>query len=282
MKRCMKIPRLFLPEENCGGWCAVPGSRSGAAACLFNGTGSAQPEALRENMYAALCGGTIGRLWRGMVLVKRTFALGVRKGLLVSVDLEEFAPQGSKTAMIRATSETDPLLVGELVKVRRAAPLEIPHTVMCYLDKREKILRALGEEELEKLYDFSPREGERLEGFFIPDYISDEVIEDLYRYADPCFGVLDGDHALAAAKQHWEDVKEKISAHEARNHPARFTLAEFVDLADPAVAVETEAGEPVKKDTLTALWKSGKRAPAHSLRLVAPRLPMEAREISYD
>lgn len=285
MKSCLRIPRLFLPEEGFETWCVVPEKEGseGAAGCLFRG-GSADAELLaklRENMFSALTEGTISRLYRGMVLVKRTYALGVRKGLLAACDLEEYAPQGSKTAMIRATSETDPALVQELAKVRAASPLEIPHAVLCYRDKKAKILRALEEEELEKLYDFSPRAEERLEGFFIPDYISAEVIEDLCRYADPCFGVLDGDHALAAAKLRWEELKKEISEREALNHPARFFLAEFVDLSDPAVSVERE-GCLMKKEELLSLWKTGKRLPAHSLRLTAPRFPMEAREISYD
>lgn len=289
MKSCLRIPRLFLPEEDYAEWIAPPcdleeGPQSGLSArslaAADSRRGETDPEKLREDSYAALASDRITRLWRGMVLVKRKSARGVRKGLLAQADLEEYTPCGGKTA-IHGTAEIDPALVQARAQERMNAILEVPHTVLCFRDKKNKILQALDEEELEQLYDFSPRANERIEGFFIPDYIAREVIEDLHRCAGG-FGVLDGNHTLAAAKAHWENTKQSLTPHEQRNHPARFALAEFVNLYDPAVAVFTKEGTEVPKEELVSRWKSGKLYPVKSLRLSEPRYEFEAREISYD
>lgn len=290
MKSCLRIPRLFLPEDGFEGWAALPcdladGKERGGlsvrslspADCTL---GETDPEKLREDMYAALAADAITRLWRGMVLVKRTGARGERRGLVAQADLEEYSADGGKTA-IRATAETDPALVAARLRERENAILEFPHTVLCFRDKKNKIFRALDEDELEKLYDFSPRAGERLEGFFIPDYIAREVLDDVHHCPD-FLGVLDGNHTLAAAKAHWERVKKGFTPNERRNHPARFALAELVNFYDPAVAVQTKEGAEVPKEELLSHWKSGKRYPVKALRLAQPRYELEAREISYD
>lgn len=292
MKSCLRIPRLFLPEEGIAHWCYRPGTpcveedkedpSARSCLCLCEGMpGEEQLSAMRDNMYKALTGETIGRLVRGMVLVKRTTQNGTRAGLLAAADLEEFAPEGSKTAAIRPSCETDPVFVEKLKTVRKNAVFEVPHAVLAYRDKKRKLLRALEGEELETLYDLTLGEGDRLEGYFVPEYLSEELVTELCRYADPCFGILDGHHAFAAAYAHWREVKAAIPAHEARNHPARFALAEFVELNDPAVTL-TKDGSPFKKEELVSLWKEGKRYPARSLCLDPPRCHMEAREISYD
>lgn len=290
MKSCLRIPRLFLPEDGFASWAVLPcdladGERHGGrsarslspADCRLAET---DPDKLREDMYAALATDAVTRLWRGMMLIKRTGPRGVRKGLLAQADLEEYSPDGGKTA-IRATAETDPALVAARLAVRRKAILEFPHTVLCFRDKRNKIFRALDEGELEAMYEFSPCAQGKLEGFFIPDDVSREVLEDLHGCAD-CFGVLDGNHTLAAAKAHWESVKKELTPNEQRNHPARFTLVELVNLCDPAVAVLTKEGTEVRKDDLIAHWKGGKLYPVKALRLAEPRYELEAREISYD
>ncbi len=52
------------------------------------------------------------------------------------------------------------------------------------------------------------------------------------------FAVGDGNHSLATAKAHWEEVKFTLSEEERKNHPARFALAEAVNIYDGALKFE--------------------------------------------
>lgn len=300
MKSCIRLPRLFVPrdyEEWVAPACDAPadlwqplsgGETVSARDCIvpdfLRGSGEeAQFEKMRENMYAALENGEIERLERGFLLVRRETPHGVRRGLLANIDLEELSLEGDGT--IRLSTETDPVLVASRKKEREAAVLEFPHTVLCYRDKRDKLLRAIEDEELAPVYDFRTPLCS-IKGEFVYDFIAEEVAHDLMKYADPCFGVLDGNHTLAAAKGHWEQVKSKISANEAKNHPARFTLAEFVNLCDPAVVpVNAQTGAPAKKEELLSMFKAGKKLPPKTLALGGvreARCSLEGREISYD
>ena len=298
MKSCIRIPRLFLPRDF-ERWVAPPcdapadlwqplSGEEGVTArdCtipdFLRGAGEeAQLEKMRNNMYAALENGEIERFERGSLLVRRETSHGVRKGILANIDLEELLPEGGGT--IRLSTATDPELVLWRQRRRERSVLEFPHTLLCYRDKRNKIMRALEEEELAPVYDFHTRFCS-LKGEFIYDFIAEELMHDLMKCADPCFGVLDGNHSLVAAKRHWE--KGTISAEEAKNHPARFTLAEFVNICDPAVRpVYVADGSPVKKEELSAMFKADKKLPAKSLlpgSAGESRFLLEGREISYD
>lgn len=299
MRNCIRIPRFLVPRMCEDEWVApacdcspewwevsAKGEGLSARDCILpdflRGEGEEERlKKIRDAMYAVLERGDLGRIERGFLLIERHTARGVRKGILAAVDIEAFSPEGA----IRPTTQTLPSLVGSRAKERAGAIIEFPHTVLCYKDKRDKIMRALENEELELLYEIAAPAG-KLSASFIPEFIASEVIRDLLHYGDPCFGVLDGNHTLAAAKMHWESVKAGISAHEARNHPARFTAAEFVNLCDPVLTVrECGSGEAVRKEELLALWKAGRTLPAKSVRLGSEqdaRCSLEGREISYD
>lgn len=298
MRSCVRIPRLFVPRDYeswvapaCDApadlWEPLSGEGSVSARdCVIpdflRGSGEeAQFEKMRENMYAALENGDIERLERGFVLVRKKTSRGERRGLLVCVDLEAVSEEGG----VRLSTETDPALLRSRMKERERAVLEFPHTLLCYKDKRDRLMRALEEEELAPLYEFHTPLCS-LKGEFVYDFIAEEIIPDLMKFADPCFGVLDGNHTLATAKRHWEEVKTRIKESEAKNHPARFTLAELVNLYDPAVQLsEAASGAPIKKDEFSAMLKAGKKLPVKGLSLGGPRearCSLEGREISYD
>lgn len=289
MKSCLRIPRLFLSRIEPERWLtgirlADPDELNGRSFLLpkeLFGKEEAkeQIERIRNDMYRALEEGLLGRLDRGCVLVERTQGKLTRYGILACIDLEEYSPEGSKQAAIRASMECDPDTVRGILALREGALLEFPHTVLCYRDKRDKLLRALLEEELEELYDISLAGGGKLKGSFLPDFVSEELVHDLISHADPCFGVLDGHNYLAAAKANWERIAEQISPREARNHPARFTLAEFVNLSDDAVLLDG-----IKKEELLSSLKAGKLLPrgAFTLGGAGNRFGLEGREISYD
>ena len=49
------------------------------------------------------------------------------------------------------------------------------------------------------------------------------------------YAMGDGNHSLAAAKRCWEQIKPSLSPEKIETHPARYALAEIVNIHDPAV-----------------------------------------------
>ena len=52
------------------------------------------------------------------------------------------------------------------------------------------------------------------------------------------FAMGDGNHSFATAKCYWEELKKDLPPEEQKNHPARFCLAEIINLYDPAMPYE--------------------------------------------
>lgn len=259
MRNCIRIPRIFIPREGFQQWsviaCDQHTSDRGYWERVAREVGDA-PSTLRlilpevylgeddeerikqihEQMYEALESEQIVKLNRGLILVERTTASGVRRGIVAAIDLEAYTTAYGESSPIRPSEEVVPSRLPPRIAVRRGAPLEFPHAIVFYRDKKNKVMRELLEEELEKLYDFELMEdGGHLKGYFIPEFIAADVAQELHTRGEPCFAVADGNHSVAAAKAYWEEIKPKLTAAELRNHPARFTLVELVNVYDPAV-----------------------------------------------
>lgn len=187
-------------------------------------------------MYEALESDKLVKLNRGLVFTERTTREGVRRGIVAAFDLEAYSCESGVPAPIRSSEEILKDRLAPRIAQRREAPLEFPHALIFYRDKKEKIVKGLLREELEKLYDFDLMEGGgHITGWFLPEYIAADVVQSMHAKGDPVFAVADGNHSVAAAKAHWEEVKKTLTEAETRAHPARFMLAEFVNLYDPAV-----------------------------------------------
>ncbi len=259
MKSCLRIPRVFLPEEGFDKWAVIAcdqfpsdrgywehvahyvGEAPSTLRCILPEVylpeaGEETYDKIRESMYEVLENGTIDKLNRGFLFVKRSTTTGVRKGIVVSVDLEQYSSERGETSPVRSSEEIEPSRLPPLVALRRNAPLEFSRTMLFYRDKHDKLNRALEDEDLEKLYDFELMEGGgHVSAYFIPEDLSEEVIHMLRSRTEPCFAVADGHSELAAAKAYWEEIKPSLKEEERRNHPARFTLAELVNLYDSSV-----------------------------------------------
>ena len=260
MKNCFRIPRVLLPRKGfrkcaviaCdqftsdrGYWERVAREVGDAPSAfhmilpeVYLGENDEERiENIHESMRFALEEGWMHKAARGLVLVERTTKAGVRKGLLACIDLEEYSYEEGASSLIRATEEVVPSRLPARVAVRRGSLVEFPHAMVFYRDKKDKLMRALEKEDLEKLYDFDLMEhGGHLTGWFLPEDISIDALHMLSGLASPCFAVADGNHSVAAAKAYWEEVKATIPDNERRNHPARFTLVEMVNVFDEAIA----------------------------------------------
>lgn len=173
------------------------------------------------------------------IYVERTLPSGaVRRGLVGKLDLEcyDWAP-GSATP-VRATEGTVESRLPARVEVRRGATLEMPH-IMVFIDDPENavIPSAAGGE---VLYDFELMLGG---GHIRGSRVTGEAAERLTAALEAPegsvrFAMGDGNHSLAAAKRCWEQIKRNLPESELETHPARYALAEIVNIHDEAVTFE--------------------------------------------
>ena len=124
--------------------------------------------------------------------------------------------------------------------------------MVLYDDENREITEKLYEnrKNYKKVYDFTLNmKGGKIEGYYIDDY--KEVIEKFYSLLDAdrlikkygkddkfLFAVGDGNHSLATAKTHWNNVKKTIPCQARRNHPARYALVELVNVYDEGIYFE--------------------------------------------
>lgn len=259
MKNCIGIPRIYIPRKGFEKWSVIacdqftsdaeywkrvekevgdaPSTLRFILPEIYLGEDdAARIEEIHENMYEALEGEWVEKLVRGFVLTERRTSSGVRRGIVAAIDLEAYTAEKGVSSLIRSTEEVVPSRLPPRVAARRGAPLEFPHAMVFYKDPKDKVMRYLKDEELEKLYDFELMEGGgHLTGYFIPEDLAAEVARDLHSRGEPCFAVADGNHSVAAAKAYWEELKGSLGAEEQKNHPARYTLVELVNIYDKAV-----------------------------------------------
>lgn len=202
---------------------------------------------INENMRTYLASGVF-RPYTGLVLVERTTRSGTRTGILLAVDLEEYSFRPASKAIVRSTEATILERIPPRVAIRKDAPIELPHIMLLYDDAYGEVLAAA--ERGEKLYDFELNMGGgHVKGTAITN--GEEVISQLMRLSripesvkkygraeELLFVVGDGNHSLAAAKQCWDDLKSSLTPEEREVHPARFALAEAVNIYDPALRFE--------------------------------------------
>ena len=209
------------------------------------------------------------------VLVERVTAYGVRRlGLVISIDLEEYSYERGVTCSIKASEATIVERIPPRLKIRKDAPIELPHTLLLFDDKEKSNIEQLyaKRKELDLLYDFELNQnGGHIRGYLVKD--TDSVIKkfnDIYKKNNNglMFIVGDGNHSLATAKVHWENIKKNLSKEEQENHPARFALVEANNVYDDGIIFEPihrilfNAGDFQKE--LDALDGNGQLAYAYS------------------
>lgn len=183
------------------------------------------------------------------IYLERTLADGtVRQGIVGMVDLEEYDFSKGSQSLVRATEGTVLERIPPRVRIRENAALELPHVMLLIDDEEKKIIEPLADSELEKVYDFELMQGGgHVRGYLIKDadalderlaeLAARSVFEAKYGVSDKGvlqYAVGDGNHSLATAKTCWEALK----AQGVKEHPARFALAEIVNLHSDALKFE--------------------------------------------
>ena len=201
-------------------------------------------------MYDYLDKGVFNTLKDSYILVRRQTAYGyTRLGIVAPVDLEDYSYEYPTEAVIRSTEGVVANRIPPRLKIRKDAPVELPH-VMLLLDDRDKTVIEpfyKKRDTLEKLYDFELNmNGGHLTGWRIDaaefDAVLDNYVESikgLYgKESTLVFAVGDGNHSLATARAYWKDVKKTLTPEQRVNHPARYALVEIENLHCDGIVFE--------------------------------------------
>ena len=192
------------------------------------------------------------------IYVERTLKNGrTRCGILGAVDLEQYEPSRYAETLVRPSEETVFERVPPRVTVREKSPGEVSHLVLFADDAQKTIIEPLAAHkgEFEKLYDFDlPEHGGHIAGWKLTESEAERVDAALAamaekKYVSDKYGtdpdaaplllvVADGNHSLAAAKEAYEKLKGKLTDAEAAEHPARYAMAELVNIHSDAFEFE--------------------------------------------
>ena len=176
------------------------------------------------------------RVHEGFVLVERITPSGVRIGLVGKVDLDCYDYTPESQALIRATEGTVTSRIPPRVKIRRGAEVESPHVMLLCDDRERELIEPLyaRRHELPKLYDLElMMGGGHLRGYAVTGEAAKETQAIIARQQSRSglyLAVGDGNHSLATAKTCWEEIKPGLTEEEREKHPARYALAELVNL----------------------------------------------------
>ncbi|MDO4812985.1 MAG: DUF1015 domain-containing protein [Eubacteriales bacterium] len=212
---------------------------------------------INASMDSYLKGDVFETLKDSLIYIERSQSDGkIRHGLIGMVDLDQYDFTPGSGALIRATEGTVLERIPPRAKVRRNAPIELPH-VMLLIDNPEKtVIEPLtaAADSMEKVYDFDLMEnGGHIKGYKLSDAQIDAVADALEglcaddamkaKYnvsgvAPLLFAVGDGNHSLATAKACYEEQKKGKTPEEYLALPARYALVEVVNNHDDALQFE--------------------------------------------
>ena len=205
---------------------------------------------IRQNAAKYLSDGTFRELKDSFILVDRSSPVTPsRKGLVLALDLEEYDYDPAKKSRCKATEGTVISRIPPRIKIRSNCPIELPHVMLLIDDPKDTVIESAfakaAEEGLEVIYD-TPlmKDSGSIKGIAVPsDSATGKLITE--GLAALCKGqddilylVGDGNHSLASAKAHWDNVKADLTDEERKTHPARFALTEVVNIHDKGLAFE--------------------------------------------
>lgn len=212
---------------------------------------------IAANMYGYLDSDVFEEHKNALIYVERIQTDGVlRAGVVGAADLEEYDYSKGSTSQIRATEATVTERIPPRIKVREKAPIELPHIMILIDDEKKALIEPLAEhkDDMKKLYDFELMQGGgRLAGWLLTDTLRDELLEKLAKFSEKeafekrygladtaplTFAMGDGNHSLATAKAYYEKLKAANPDKDMSAHPARYALAEIVNLHSPALDFE--------------------------------------------
>lgn len=200
--------------------------------------------------------GVLESMGQGIMYIERRAGANVRHGVIVALDLECYDYSKGSTTLIRATEGTIVERIPPRLRIRKDAPVELPHILVLIDDPERTVIEPIGESvsDCDKRYDFDlMQNGGHIKGYLVNDdervnamlralekLASPEVFSEKYGTDAPSllFAMGDGNHSFATAKANWENIKKTLSSEEIENHPARYALVELENVHDTGIEFE--------------------------------------------
>ena len=214
-------------------------------------------ENINNAMRKYLADGVFETLNDSLIYIERQQSDGrIRHGLIGMVDLDTYDFTPGSGALTRATEGTVLDRIPPRAKVRRNAPIELPHVMLLIDDPDKTVIEPVtaAADTMEKIYDFDlMQNGGHIRGFKLSDkqidavadalegLTTDEAMKKKYGVsgvAPLLFAVGDGNHSLATAKACYEEQKKGKTPEEYLALPARYALVEVVNNHDDALQFE--------------------------------------------
>ena len=222
---------------------------------LENNDVSERIDNIHKAMDKYISDGVFQEYKNAMVYVERVQSNGIiRKGIVGAIDLEKYDFSKGSTSEVRATEATVIERIPPRIKVRQGAGLELPHIMILIDDPDNTVIEPLVEKDMQKLYDFElMQNGGSIKGYLVDDDTQEEINSALCKLAEPekffkkynlektpvlLYAMGDGNHSLATAKEFYEQLKKANPDKDFSNHPARYALAEIVNLHSDALKFE--------------------------------------------
>jgi hypothetical protein len=194
---------------------------------------------------------TFRQLPPGFIVLDRSSALHPsRKGLILAIDLEQYDFMPGSRSKVRPTEGTVLSRIPPRVSIRKDAMLEVPH-IMVLIDDPEfsvidPALAAVSKDPANLLYDTDlMMGGGHVTGYQVKADSGEAaaIVSALSRLLSKSedgflFAVGDGNHSLATAKTHWENIRGGIPSNQQNTHPARYALVEVVNIHDEGLDFE--------------------------------------------
>ncbi len=210
---------------------------------------------IHENMDKYISEGIFTEYKNAMIYVERIQSNGiVRKGLIGTIDLEEYDFSKGSTSQVRATEATVIERIPPRIKVRQGASLELPHIMILIDDPNNTVIESVDKSAMTKLYDTElMQNGGSISGYLVDEAEQERIDSALSALAEPdtfnkkynltdspvlLYAMGDGNHSLATAKEFYEQLKKSNPDKDFSNHPARYALAEIVNLHSDALKFE--------------------------------------------
>ncbi len=191
------------------------------------------------------------------IFVERTLANGVKRlGVVGMVDLEDYDFAADSQTKIRATEGTVISRIPPRRKVRAEALVELPHIMLLIDNDACDIIEPNIDwtDSFEKAYDFDLMQNSgHITGYKMSEeacQLLDEkliALDNIERFNEKygvsksnplIYAMGDGNHSLATAKTHYENLKAEFGEEKAKRLPARYALCELVNLHDKSLEFE--------------------------------------------
>ncbi|SDA20271.1 Uncharacterized conserved protein, DUF1015 family [Ruminococcus sp. YE71] len=212
---------------------------------------------IHANMFGYLDTEVFEEYKDALIYIERVQTDGiVRAGIVGAIDLEQYDYTKGSTSQVRATEATVVERIPPRVKVRKSAPVELPHIMILIDDEKKQVIEPIAgmKDSLKKLYGFDLMQGGgRIDAWLLDSLAQEAVFGELDKLADRnafnrrygltdaeplVYAMGDGNHSLATAKAFYEQLKAENPDKDMSRHPARYALAEIVNLHSPALNFE--------------------------------------------